>query len=47
MQHDRYVQDINDKKIIHAMSEASKTMASLEGCMLFVGIDMLTAMVYR
>lgn len=38
VQHDHYVQDINDEKIIDALSEASKTMASLEGCMFFAGM---------
>ncbi|KAF8776566.1 hypothetical protein HU200_003284 [Digitaria exilis] len=38
-QHGHYVQDFKDKKIMDALSEASKTMASLEGCMLFAGMD--------
>ncbi|KAF8667641.1 hypothetical protein HU200_052847 [Digitaria exilis] len=39
VQHGHYVQDFKDKKIMDALSEASKTMASLEGCMLFSGMD--------
>ncbi|KAF8667643.1 hypothetical protein HU200_052849 [Digitaria exilis] len=39
VQHGCYIQDFKDKKIIDALSEASKTVASLEGCMLFAGMD--------
>jgi hypothetical protein len=39
VQHGRYVHEFKKEKVVDALSEASKAVASLEGCMLFAGMD--------
>ncbi|CAL4977391.1 unnamed protein product [Urochloa decumbens] len=39
MQHDDYLKEIKETKIIDAMSKAAETIAGLESCMLFTGVD--------